>query len=76
MSAENKIQLALESVYMSLQNDNENIDSCIAQLKEALEQNGQDHALIDTTRLAQNNRQGRKLMESYFRKRGVTVKFS
>ena len=27
-------------------------------------------------KLAQNNRQGRKLMQSYFRKRGVEVTFA
>jgi hypothetical protein len=32
--------------------------------------------VFEPARLAQNNRQGRKLMQSYFRKRGVAVSFS
>jgi hypothetical protein len=33
-------------------------------------------AVFDPARLVQNNRSGRKLMQAYFRQRGVTVKFS
>jgi hypothetical protein len=32
--------------------------------------------VFEPSKLAQNNRQGRKLMQAYFRKRGVTVSFS
>ena len=32
--------------------------------------------MFDATKLAQNNRQGRKLMQSYFKKRGVAVELS
>jgi hypothetical protein len=45
-------------------------------LKTALAQAGQKEAEFDPARLVQNNRQGRKLMQAYFRQRGVTVKFS
>ncbi|MEI9902976.1 MAG: hypothetical protein WDN06_02585 [Asticcacaulis sp.] len=31
---------------------------------------------VAPSRLAQNNRQGRKIMQSYFKKRGVTVEFA
>lgn len=66
---------ALENVYASLQNDNEDIDAHIAELKKAMAGEGLKTALVDPARLAQNNRQGRKMMESYFRKRGVVVEF-
>jgi hypothetical protein len=36
---------------------------------------GAKEAVFDPAKLAQNNRQGRKMMQSYFKKRGVTVTF-
>ena len=33
-------------------------------------------AVFDPAKLAQNNRSGRKLMQSYFRKKGVSVVFA
>lgn len=67
---------AIENIYISLQNDNADIDQHIAALKTALVAANQKVATFDPGRLQQNNRQGRKLMESYFKKRGVTVEFS
>lgn len=65
---------ALENIYTSLQNDNEDIDTCIAGLKTAL---GREREIaVDPARLVQNNRQGRKMMQSYFKKRGIIVTFS
>lgn len=66
----------LEDIYASLYNDNENIDGLIADLKTALGSAGQKEVTVDPARLVQNNRQGRKMMQSYFKKRGVTVSFS
>ena len=66
---------AVENIYQSLHNNNENLDAHIVQLKAALAAAGQKTAEFDATKLAQGNRQGRKLMESYFKKRGVTVTF-
>ncbi len=66
---------ALEQIYASLANDNEEIDARIRDLKTALAAEGQKEAVVEPTRLAQNNRQGRKMMQSYFKKRGVTVVF-
>ena len=65
----------LEDIYASLHNDNENIDTLIADLKTSLAAAGQKEAVFDAGRLAQNNRQGRKVMQSYFKKRGVTIGF-
>ncbi|MBP2161721.1 MULTISPECIES: hypothetical protein [Asticcacaulis] len=67
---------ALENIYTSLANDNAEIDTHIKALKDALAAEGLKEAVVQPTRLAQNNRAGRKTMQSYFRKRGVTVTFS
>ena len=67
---------ATESIYASLQANNADIDAHIATLKAALTREGMKEALFDPARLAQNNRSGRKLMQAYFRQRGVSVRFS
>jgi hypothetical protein len=66
---------AVEDIYSSLHNDNVDIDVHIANLKQALDAAGQNEAVFAPSRLAQNNRQGRKMMQTYFRKRGVKVEF-
>lgn len=70
------VEQALENVYASLQNDNLDIDNHISQLKTAMAAAGQKEAVVEPARLAQNNRQGRKMMQSYFKKRGVNVTFA
>lgn len=65
-----------ESIYASLQSDNAEIDALIATLKAAMRREGMKEAVFDPARLAQGNRSGRKLMQAYFRQRGVAVKFS
>lgn len=67
---------ATDSIYASLQADNADIDAHIATLKAALAREGLKEAVFDPAKLAQSNRSGRKLMQAYFRQRGVTVKFS
>ena len=67
---------ATDSIYASLRADNADIDAHIATLKAALAREGMKEAVFDPTRLAQNNRSGRKLMQAYFRQRGVNVRFS
>ena len=67
---------ATESIYASLRADNADLDAHIATLKAALAREGIEQAVFDPSKLAQNNRSGRKLMQAYFRQRGVTVKFS
>jgi hypothetical protein len=69
------VEQAIEDVYTSLDNNNEDIDLQIAKLKDALSAAGQKQAVFKPERLAQNNRAGRKMMQSYFKKRGVTVTF-
>ena len=66
---------AIEAIYASLQNDNEELDARIAALKGAMAREGVKEATFETSRLVQPNRQGRKLMQSYFRKKGVAVGF-
>jgi hypothetical protein len=69
------VEQAIEEIYTSLHNDNADIDAHIGNLKLALDASGQKEAVVEPARLAQNNRQGRKVMQAYFRKRGVTVVF-
>ncbi|TWB53722.1 hypothetical protein FBZ98_104650 [Rhizobium sp. ERR 922] len=66
----------IDRIYESLQADNADIDLHIATLKEALTRAGLKEAVFDPSRLAHGNRSGRKLMQAYFRQRGVTVKFA
>jgi len=67
---------ATDQIYTSLAADNADLDTHIATLKAALAREGQKEAVFDPARLAQNNRSGRKLMQAYFRQRGVAVKFT
>lgn len=74
--SEPTVEEATDRIYQSLQADNADIDLHIATLKAALVREGLKEAVFDPARLAHNNRSGRKLMQAYFRQRGVTVKFS
>lgn len=67
---------AIESIYGSLQADNADLDVHIASLKAAMTREGVKEAIFDPSKLAQGNRSGRKLMQAYFRQRGVKVAFS
>ena len=67
---------AIDNIYASINNDNEELDSHIAALKAAMVREGVKEAVFEPGKLAQSNRQGRKIMQSYFRKKGVTVGFS
>ena len=67
---------ATTRIYESLQSHNADIDPHIAALKAALTQAGLKEAVFDPARLVQNNRAGRKIMQAYFRQRGVAVKFA
>lgn len=66
---------AIEAIFQSLENDNHEIDGCIKDLKFALASDGEKEAVFDPARLVQNNREGRKRMQSYFKKRGVKAVF-
>ena len=67
---------ATDSIYALLRANNADIDAHIATLKAALTREGVEQAVFDPSKLAQNNRSGRKLMQAYFRQRGVSVRFS
>jgi len=69
------VSAAIEAVYASISADNLDLDTHIAALKTAMASEGVSEAVFDPKRLAQNNRRGRKLMQSYFRQRGVAVAF-
>ncbi len=66
---------ATAAIYTSLDNNNEDIDMHILNLKEAMSAYGVTEAKFDPAKLAQSNRSGRKMMQSYFKKRGVKVSF-
>ncbi|WIY54042.1 hypothetical protein O9Z70_05815 [Devosia sp. YIM 151766] len=70
------VSQAIDAIYASIQNDNEDLDQHIAALKEAMAREGLKEATFETARLAQPNRQGRKLMQAYFKKKGVVVGFA
>ena len=67
---------AIEAIYTSIRNDNEDIDLHIAALKAAMAKEGAKEAVFEIAKLAQPNRQGRKLMQAYFKKKGIAVSFA
>ena len=67
---------ATQAIYDSLDADNMDIDLHIDALKGTLVAEEQSEFAVDPAKLAQNNRAGRKMMQSYFKKRGVKVSFS
>ena len=62
---------AIDNIYASIKADNEDLDTHIAALKAAMAREGAKEAVFEPSKLAQSNRQGRKLMQAYFRKKGV-----
>ncbi|WP_224702528.1 hypothetical protein [Devosia aquimaris] len=70
------VSQAIDAIYASIKNNNEDIDLHIAALKAAMAREGVTEAVFEPSKLAQPNRQGRKIMQSYFKKKGVTVGFS
>ena len=70
------IEDAKEAIYTSLENGNEDIDLHIAALKDVAGVDAAKGVEFDPERLSQNNRAGRKMMQAYFKKRGVKVVFS
>ena len=67
---------AIENIYTSINNDNEDLDAHIAALKAAMAREGAKEAVFEPGKLAQPNRQGRKIMQAYFKKKGVVVGFA
>ncbi len=70
------VSAAIDAIYASIKNDNEDLDTHIAALKAAMAREGLKEATFETAKLAQGNRQGRKLMQAYFRKKGVAIAFT
>ena len=69
------VNKALDDVYASLNNENLGLDECILALKIALFAEGKKSFEADPARIPHPNRQGKKLMQSYFKKRGLAVTF-
>lgn len=70
------VKKALDAVHAALDANNTGLDEKIADLKQALAENNAQQVAMDPTRLPQNNRQGRKMLQTYFKKRGVIVVFT
>ncbi len=70
------VKAALEAVHAALNDNNVGLDACILVLKTALHQAGEKTVSMEPTRLPQNNRQGRKMLQTYFKKRGVIVEYA
>ena len=73
--AASKLDQIKDDIYAAIAADNEGLDDAIKALKEELKSQGVKEAVFEPARLVQNNRQGRQMMKSYFKKRGVIVKF-
>ena len=69
------LSAARDAVYASLKDGNRDLDALIAALRSAMLAENATTVSLEPAKLAQNNRQGRKLLQSYFRKRGVEVTF-
>ena len=67
---------AIDNIYASLKADNAELLERIAELRAAMAREGVKEAVFEPAKLAQNNRQGRKLMQAFFRKHGIIVSFS
>lgn len=67
---------AIDNIYASLRDDNRELDLHIAELKAAMAREGANEVTFEPGKLAQNNRQGRKLMQAYFRQKGVKIGFA
>jgi hypothetical protein len=76
MTTESTLDTTLEAIYASLNNNNEGLDGHIASLKALMKAQNMASVEVDATKLPQPNRQGRKLMQSYFKKRGVALSFA
>jgi hypothetical protein len=67
---------AIDNIYTSIHANNEDLDLHISALKVAMAREGVKEAVFEPAKLAQSNRQGRKIMQAYFKKKGVAVSFS
>lgn len=67
---------AIDNIYTSIKANNEELDLHIAALKAAMAREGAKEAVFEPAKLAQSNRQGRKIMQAYFKKKGVAVAFT
>ncbi|PZP55655.1 MAG: hypothetical protein DI586_06215 [Micavibrio aeruginosavorus] len=67
------VEQALENIYASLHNNNEGLDQHIDQLKSSLAP--AKEVTIDASKIPVPNREGRKTMQAYFKKRGLVIDF-
>lgn len=67
---------AIDNIYASIRADNAELEEHIKALKAVMARDGVKEAVFEPNKLAQNNRQGRKLMQAYFRQKGVKIGFA
>lgn len=67
---------AIDNIYASIRADNAELEEHIKALKAVMARDGVKEAVFEPGKLAQNNRQGRKLMQAYFRQKGVKIGFA
>lgn len=65
----------LDAVYAALHDNNKGLDEKIVALKTALVAAGEKSVTMQKDRLPNNSRPGRKMLQTYFKKRGVVVTF-
>lgn len=70
------VEQAIDNIYAAIKDNNRDLDAHIVALRSALAAGGMKAAVFEPKQLAQSNRQGRKMMQAYFRQRGVTVSFA
>jgi hypothetical protein len=66
---------AIDNIYASLREDNKDLLVHMTALKAAMAREGAKEAIFEPAKLAQNNRQGRKLMQAFFRQKGIKIDF-
>lgn len=71
----NAVATLLDEVYASLHDNNKGLEERIVALKSALHTAGQKSVAMKKERLPNNTRPGRKMLQTYFKKRGVEVVF-
>lgn len=67
---------AIDNIYASIRDNNADLEDHIKALKAAMTRDGVKEAVFEPDKLAQNNRQGRKLMQAYFRQKGIKIGFA
>ena len=71
------IETALEGLYEALNKDDNNasVEGALFSLRDAMKDAGEKSVEIENDKLPNNTREGRRMLKSYAKKRGVAVTF-